>query len=327
MGSQKFKAVLLDQKNNVKMEKIDFDQLSYGDVIVKNYYSTLNYKDMLAFQKENKIIKNYPMIPGIDLSGIIIKSETNEFHIGDKVIATGYDIGISHTGGLAEYSRLSHEWLVPLPNKFSLKEAMIIGTAGLAAGLSINELENNGMKVTNQPQIIVSGATGGVGSLAILILKKIGYQNITAIIRKDYQYDIARKLGATNVIYGSSLENKKLLQKQQYDFAIDAVGGKITQDLLPKISYGGSIALCGNAGGNLINTNVFPFILRKVNLLGIDTVNMSKDLRINIWNKFANEWNITQDVLFNEVNLDNIVSEISKLKSGNHLGRSVVRLF
>lgn len=163
------------------MEKIDFDQLSYGDVIVKNYYSTLNYKDMLAFQKENKIIKNYPMIPGIDLSGIIIKFETNEFHVGDKVVATGYDIGISHTGGLAEYSRLSHEWLVPLLNKFSLKEAMIIGTAGLAAGLSINELENNGMKVTNQPQIIVSGATGGVGSLAILILKKIGYQNITAI--------------------------------------------------------------------------------------------------------------------------------------------------
>lgn len=326
MNIGEFKAIVLDDNGDNELKNIGIQQLSSGDVIVKNYYSTLNYKDMLVFQKENKIIRQYPMIPGVDLSGEVVKSKSDEFKIGDKVIATGYGIGVNHTGGLAEYAQLPHEWLTPLPNNLSLKQAMIIGTAGLAAGLSIDELEEHGMNVKNQPQIIVTGATGGVGSIVILILKKLGYSHITAVIRKEYQYDVAKKLGATSIVYAEKLEDTKLLQKQQYNFAIDTVGGKVTANLLPKMCYGGSIALCGNAGGNLIDTNVFPFILRKINLLGIDTVNMTNQLRKRIWNRFANEWNISKNVIFNEITLDDVLYEIDKLKQGKHLGRTIIDL-
>lgn len=328
MNINKFKAIVLDGNESINnnFKNIGINQLSSGDVLIKNSYSTLNYKDMLAFQKENKIIHKYPMIPGVDLSGEVVQSENSEFKPGDKVIATGYGIGVSHTGGLAEYARLPHEWITPLPNNLSLKQAMIIGTAGLAAGLSIDELEKHGMTASDQPQIIVTGATGGVGSIAMLILKKLGYKNVTAVVRKEYQVDIAEKLGAAETVYAEDLTDTKLLQKQQFNFVIDTVGGQLTANLLPKIHYNGCLALCGNAGGNLINTNVFPFILRKIDLLGIDTVNISHQLRKHIWEKFANKWNISNDVLFNEITLDDVLSEINKLKQGKHLGRTIVKL-
>ncbi|MGE1144456.1 YhdH/YhfP family quinone oxidoreductase [Bacillus pumilus] len=324
-----FKAILVTEKNDqvsYDLQNVSVNDLSEGEVLIKVAYSSINYKDMLAVQKNGGVIRNYPMIPGIDLSGTIVHTTDNRFVEGQQVIVTGFAMGMSHTGGFSEYARVPANWIVPLPNNLTLKEAMIFGTAGFTAALSIMALQENGMSTKNQPNILVTGSTGGVGSIAIQLLSKIGYYNIFALVRKDNQVDIAKSLGAADVIFANELgELKKPLNKQKFDFVLDTVGGDVASVIIPQISYGGSMSMCGNAGGIKLTTTVLPFILRGINLLGIDSVNVPINKRKVIWNEIANEWNISQTTLVNEITLDTLPEKIEAIKNGQHLGRTIIK--
>lgn len=306
-------------------EHVSMDMLDPGEVLIKVAYSSVNYKDMLAVQKNGGVIRDYPMIPGIDLSGTIEESTDSNYSKGQKVLVTGYDMGMTHTGGFSEYARVPSSWVIKLPESLSMKEAMIFGTAGLTSALSIFELEKNGMDASLDQSILVTGATGGVGSVALQILSKAGYNNITALVRKENQIQVAKKLGAHEVILLSDFEfTKRPLAKQTFHYILDTVGGELASSLLPYVYYQGSISLCGNAGGIKLNTTVFPFILRGVNLIGIDSVNISQEYRQMIWSKLAKEWKVTDSTLTNEISLDELPDTIQLLKEGRHLGRTVV---
>lgn len=323
-----FKAIVVkEQEEEIVFgaEQVGEEQLSEGDVLVKVAYSSINYKDMLAVQKNAGVIRNYPMIPGIDFSGTIVHTGDERFHEGQEVIVTGFEMGMSHTGGFAEYARVPAEWIVPLPDGLSLKDAMVFGTAGFTAALSIQALEQNGMNPDNNPQLLVTGATGGVGSVALQILSKIGYTNITALVRKEHQVEVAKSLGATQTIFPDDLgELKKPLNKTKFDYVLDTVGGDVASVIIPQISYGGSMSMCGNAAGLKISATVLPFILRGVNLLGIDSVNVPIEKRGAIWDKMASDWNITQTTLTDEVSLEKVPETIEAIKNGKHLGRTIV---
>lgn len=324
-----FKAIVVKENHDqviYGLEDVNLDSLSDGEVLVKVAYSSINYKDMLAVQKNGGVIRNYPMIPGIDLSGTIVHTTDNRYTEGQKVIVTGFTMGMSHTGGFAEYARVSGDWIVPLPVNLSLKDAMVFGTAGFTAALSIIALEEKGMDLNKNPRILVTGSTGGVGSIALQILSKIGYKNITALVRKEHQKEVAKSLGATNVIFVNELgEQNKPLNKQNYDFVLDTVGGDIASVLISQISYGGSMSMCGNAGGIKLASTVLPFILRGINLLGIDSVNVPIKDRDYIWEKIANEWNISQTTLINEISLEKLPHTIEAIKNGQHLGRTIIK--
>lgn len=324
-----FKAIVIKQQEDeviYGVEQISEEQLSQGDVLVKVAYSSINYKDMLAVQKKGGVIRNYPMIPGIDFSGTVVHTADGRFQEGQEVIVTGFEMGMSHTGGFSEYARVPAEWIVPLPKGLSLKDAMVFGTAGFTAALSIQALEKNGMDPKNNPELLVTGSTGGVGSVALQVLSKIGYTNITALVRKEHQVEVAKSLGATQVIFPDDLgELKKPLNKQKFDYVLDTVGGDVASVLIPQISYGGSMSMCGNAAGLQLTTTVLPFILRGVNLLGIDSVNVPIEKRGAIWDKMATDWNITQTTLTDEVSLEEVPETIEAIKNGEHLGRTIVK--
>jgi putative YhdH/YhfP family quinone oxidoreductase len=316
-----------ESKITYQIEQIEDDMLSDGNVLIKVMYSSVNYKDMLAVQPKGGVIRNYPMIPGIDLSGEIVKSGDSKFREGQRVLVTGYKMGMTKTGGFAEYASVPSSWIIPLPKNLTPREAMVYGTAGLTSALSITALEKNGMNPKSDQKILVTGATGGVGSISLQILSKMGYKDITAIVRKKNQIEVAKKLGAYQVILLEDFEfSGKLLAEETFDYILDTVGGSLISNLIPYVSYHGSISLCGNAGGIKLDTTVLPFILRGINLLGIDSVNISNTERIDIWEKLSNDWNVTNSLLVNEINLNELPHTLELLKEGNHLGRSVVKM-
>ena len=324
-----FKAIVVKEEQEqviYGLEDVNLESLSDGDVLIKVSYSSINYKDMLAVQKNGGVIRNYPMIPGIDLSGTVVHTTDARYTEGQKVIVTGFAVGMSHTGGFAEYARVSGDWIVPLPVNLSLKDAMVFGTAGFTAALSIMALEEKGMDLNNNPKILVTGSTGGVGSIALQILSKTGYKNISALVRKEHQIAVAKSLGATDVIFTEELGvQNKPLNKQKFDFVLDTVGGEIASVLIPQISYGGSMSMCGNAGGIKLTSTVLPFILRGINLLGIDSVNVPIENRGYIWERIANEWNISRTTLINEISLQELPQTIEAIKNGRHLGRTIIK--
>ena len=324
-----FKAIVVKEEQEqviYGLEDVNLNSLSDGEVLIKVSYSSINYKDMLAVQKNGGVIRNYPMIPGIDLSGTVVHTTDARYTEGQKVIVTGFAVGMSHTGGFAEYARVSGDWIVPLPVNLSLKDAMVFGTAGFTAALSIMALEEKGMDLNNNPKILVTGSTGGVGSIALQILSKTGYKNISALVRKEHQIAVAKSLGATDVIFTEELGvQNKPLNKQKFDFVLDTVGGEIASVLIPQISYGGSMSMCGNAGGIKLTSTVLPFILRGINLLGIDSVNVPIENRGYIWERIANEWNISRTTLINEISLQELPQTIEAIKNGRHLGRTIIK--
>ncbi len=322
-----FKALVLEKKENKvipRVKTVHKGSLSKGDVVIKTAYSSLNYKDMLAFKENGGVIKNYPMIPGIDLSGTVVSSTDEGFQEGDKVLATGYGLGVSHSGGFSEYEKVPGYWLIKLPRKLSLKDAMSIGTAGFTAALSVDALINNGMNLDDQ--IMVTGATGGVGSIAMQILKKLGCSNLSALVHRPESEKLAKKLGASQVVTSDSLGEPKLMANQQYDFVLDAVGGSVAEALIPQIKYDGTITMCGNAAGVNLNTNVLPFILRAVRLIGIDSVQVQLPQRIRIWDLLAGDWNINDKIINNEINLAEVPKVIKQIEKGGHIGRTIVKL-
>lgn len=324
-----FKALVVrksDEDVSYGVESVERESLDEGSVLIKVNYSSLNYKDMLATQPKGGVIRRYPMIPGIDLSGVVVETKDDSLQVGQEVLITGYDLGVKHTGGLAQYAQVPAEWIIPLPEKMSLKDAMTYGTAGFTAAQSVQALERQGMSPKDNPNILVTGATGGVGSIALAILVKAGYNNITAMIRKDYQEAVAKELGAHEILWADDIGEKKALASQKYDYVLDTVGGDVAATLIPQIQENGSMSLCGNAAGIKLDTTVLPFILRGVNLLGINSVNASREERETIWSHLATDWNVVDNLKINTVKLQDVSETIKSLKEGSHIGRTVVEM-
>lgn len=321
------KALVVEAPGKLNLKTIALAELGSEDVLVKIAYSSVNYKDMLALEPKGGVLRTYPMIPGIDLSGWVVESSSPLFSAGQEVVVTGHDLGVAHPGGFAEYARLPAAWLVPLPAGLSLKEAMILGTAGVTAALSLWELEQAGMTPETAPRILVTGASGGVGSLALQLLVKAGYQGIQALVRKPYQVPLVTALGASEVLLASELESSgKPLERQEFDYVLDTVGGPVLSQILPKVAYGGAMTTCGNAGGLKLETTVLPFILRGIRLIGIDSVAIDSKKREKIWSLLAQEWKLGGEEFVQVIGLEDIAETAQKLKAGQHLGRTIVAI-
>src|SRR5699024_6038414 len=256
-----FRALVVDKDESeftVNLSDLTIDDLPEGDVLIKVAYSSINYKDGLAAIPDGKIVSDYPFVPGIDLAGTVVSSTDSRFKEGDDVIATSYEIGVSHYGGYSEYARIPADWIVPLPEGLTLKEAMTYGTAGFTAALSIHQLEHNGL-TPEDGQVLVTGATGGVGSSAVAMLKKRGY-DVVASTGKKREHDYLRKLGASEIISREDLQPEKIrpLDKQRWAGAVDPVGGKTLAYILSTTKYRGSVAVTGLTGGPKVPTTVFP---------------------------------------------------------------------
>lgn len=292
------------------------------------HYSSVNYKDGLASTEEGKIVKSFPFIPGIDLAGEVVDSRDDRFQSGDLVLCTGYGLGVTHEGGYAEVARVPADWLVSLPEGLTPLEAMAIGTAGFTAALSVERLLANGLTPESGP-VLVTGATGGVGSMAVAILGKLGYE-VTAATGKSDMQDKLLGLGAQNVISREDISqgSRGVLGKELWAAVIDPVGGATTGELLKSVKYGGSIALSGLTGGGKFDTSVFPFILRGVNLLGIDSVFCPAPLRLKLWQQLAGDWKpvtALEDAV-TVYELDGLPVALSTILGGKAVGRQVISL-
>lgn len=326
-----FKAVVLEKtEDNVTavVKTMDANALPDSEVLIKVAYSGVNYKDGLAGDVKGKIVNSYPFIPGIDLAGEVVSSKDGRFNEGDKVIATSYEIGVSHFGGYSEYASIPADWVVPLPEGLTLKESMILGTAGFTAALSIARLEKNDLE-KKQGKVLVTGATGGAGSLAVSMLSKKGYE-VTASTGKDSEHEYLKALGASEVINRESVYDGglKAMDKEKWAAAVDAVGGRPLASLLSKIKYGGSVAAFGLTAGADVPATVFPFILRGVNLLGIDSVNCPMAERISIWQRLASDLKPDQleSVTAKEIGLEEVPAAISEVLTGSVRGRILIKM-
>ena len=283
-----FKVFSEDGKISGRVVEQSLDGLSDGTVVIKAAFSSVNYKDALAATGAGKIMRRFPLIGGIDVSGTVESSEDARFNAGDPVVVTGYDMGVAHDGGYSGYVRVPAEWVVAIPNGLTLLDTMAIGTAGFTAALSIVEMERNGLTPSNGP-VLVTGATGGVGSIAIQSLAARGY-SVTAVTRKAQESDYLRTLGATDVITRDALDlGTRPLEKSQWAGAVDPVGGDMLGWLTRTMMYGGCIANSGLTGGVELHTTVLPFILRSVKLLGIDSVMCPDQTRRDVWRRLAGD--------------------------------------
>ncbi|WP_328592608.1 oxidoreductase [Paenibacillus cymbidii] len=308
------------------------DALPAGDVLVRVAYSSINYKDALALTPGGGgVLRKLPMVPGIDLSGVVARSGDPRFREGDRVLATGYDLGTAHYGGFAAYCRLPADWLVPLPDGLSLREAMGIGTAGFTAALAIERLEQAGLR-PDSGDVLVTGATGGVGSFAVALLAERGY-TVVAMSGKPAAHPYLRQLGAARIVgraepAADGGAKRKPLERQLWAGAVDSVGGGTLAGILAATKYGGSVAACGLAGGAELQTTVLPFILRGVNLLGIDSVYCPKAVRERLWGKLGGEWKPQRlgAIVSGEVPLAEAADASARLLQGEATGRTVVRV-
>lgn len=283
----KFKGLILEAEGQPQIREIDEAELPAGEVRVRVAYSSLNFKDGLAITNQAKVIRHYPMVPGIDLAGTVVESASPEYQPGDSVILTGWRVGEAHWGGMAQMAQAKAEWLVPLPQGMSPLQAMGIGTAGFTAMLSVMALEEH--RISREHEVLVTGAAGGVGSVAVAILARLGYRVVASTGRPE-THEYLRSLGAGTVLDRAELAAPaKPLESERWAGAVDTVGGEILAKVLAQTAYGGSVAACGNARSPKLETTVFPFILRGVNLLGIDSVMCPKGKRLQAWERLARD--------------------------------------
>ena len=305
----------------------DISLLPPGEVLIKINYSSLNYKDALSASGNKGVTKSYPHTPGIDAAGVVMESSSQNFKAGDRVIVTGYDLGMNTSGGFSQYIRVPSEWVVPLPVNLSLKESMIFGTAGFTAALSVSKLIK-GQVTPTDGDVLVTGATGGVGSVAVAILHKLGYQVIAAT-GKDESKDMLLKLGAKDTILRDELDDQsgKALAKGRWAGAIDTVGGNILATAIKSTQYGGCVTCCGNVASHELLTTVYPFILRGVSLMGVDSVQCPMEARLEVWNKLADEWKpATLHSNVTEITLVDLNDKIEEMLKGKLKGRTIVKI-
>jgi alcohol dehydrogenase len=282
----------------------------------------LNYKDALSASGNKGVSRNYPHSPGIDAAGIVEESNFDDFSNGDEVIVTGYDLGMNTSGGFSQYIRVPKEWIIKKPDNFSLEESMAFGTAGLTAGLCVRKILLNGIK-PEDGDIFVTGATGGVGTVAVMLLSKLGF-NVIAITGKENQTDLLLSLGAKEVINRSEFEGemKSPLSKPRWAGGVDAVGSDILSNLITATHQRAAIACCGMVGGINLNTSIFPFILRGLSLLGIDSAETLIEVKKEIWHNFATDWKLKKiNDQIKDIGLDELNLEIEKILKGEQVGR------
>lgn len=326
----KFRAYrIFNEENKVICRWVELTQqeLDPGEVVIRSAYSSVNYKDALAATGAGKIIRRFPCIGGIDVSGVVVSSQDARFSVGDNVLVTGYEMGVAHDGGFSELVRVPANWVVRLPLGLSLHDAMALGTAGFTAALSVYRLLQNDVKSENG-KIVITGATGGVASVAIGILKRLGF-HVVAITGKDSEHEYLKQLGADEILPRSAIDlsTARPLERAQWAAALDSVGGETLAWLTRTMQQNGVIASFGNAGGIELNTTVLPFILRGVRLIGIDSAATAMSLRQELWRKLANEWRPTQlHKLAQTVAFEQLPEIFPKLLSGTSRGRTVIQI-
>jgi alcohol dehydrogenase len=324
---QALESVKTEEGNVISVVEKNADELPEGDLLIKVSYSSLNYKDAMSASGMPGVTRNYPHTPGIDAVGEIDSSSSTNFKEGDKVIVTGYDLGMNTAGGFGQYIKVPAEWATPLPNGLSESESMSLGTAGLTAGLSVHALEAYRGNSFEGTKSIVTGATGGVGSIALMLLSKLNSE-VTAITGKKEQVDFLSGLGASEVILREDLQEvaRKPIGKSLWDLGVDVVSGDVLTMLLTSLTPGGAVACSGLVGGPSFESSIFPFILRGNALLGIDSVEIPLEQKSQIWEKFSSDWKLDLAELTKEVSLDDLENEIEKILHGNQVGRILVNL-
>ncbi|OZB97881.1 acryloyl-CoA reductase [Paenibacillus sp. XY044] len=330
---EKFQAFMVRKDENggfqSGIETLTEDQLPPGDVTIRVHYSGVNYKDGLASLPDGKVVTRYPMVPGIDLAGEVTQSEHPAFKVGDQVLCTGYGVGTDHFGGFSEYARLKGEWLVHLPKGLSMREAMGIGTAGFTAALSVDSLIRSGV-TPDSGEVLVTGATGGVGSFAVSMLSRLGYQVTASTGKLEAQKEWLTGLGAHAVVGREDISApvKGVLATSRWAGVVDPVGGPQLGTLLKSVKYGGGIALSGLTGGSAFDSTVHPFILRGVNLLGIDSVFCPKETRSRVWNLLGSAWKpetaLSEGLA--ECGLSELPDVLAAILRGEAVGRTLLSL-
>jgi putative YhdH/YhfP family quinone oxidoreductase len=312
-------------KSQGRLVDLTLEDLDAGELVIRVHHSGVNYKDALAATGAGKVIRRFPCVGGVDLSGVVESSSDQRFKAGDSVLVTGYDMGVAHDGGFAEYARVPADWAVPLPVGLTLFEAMVLGTAGFTAALAIHRLEQN--EVTpNKGKVIVTGATGGVGSLAVQMLAQLGY-HVVALTGKESEQEFLKSLGASEVLLRSSVDmhSTRPLEKGLWAAALDAVGGDTLAWLTRTMQLEGAIASFGNAGGAALNTTVFPFILRGVKLLGVDSAATVMPLRKQLWGRLASDLRPGGlEKIAHTITLNELPHACEQLIAGKARGRAVV---
>ncbi len=312
-----FNALVLEQndgKTEAEIRRLEVSDLPDEEVLVAVDYSSLNYKDGLAVTGTGKIVRNFPMVPGIDLAGRVIESDSPEFVAGQPVVVTGWSVGEQFWGGYTQQAKMKAEWLVPLPAGLDSRKAMAIGTAGLTSMLCVMALEDGGI-TPDSGEIVVTGAAGGVGSVAVALLSRLGYQ-VAAVTGRESTHDYLRELGATTIISREEMAAAaRPLERQRWAGGIDTVGDAPLARMLAEMNYGGTVAACGLAGGFKLPTTVMPFILRNVRLQGVDSVMCPKERRLTAWQRLSE---LLPEQFYNEI------SEVISLQQVPDYARSIV---
>jgi len=327
--TDRFKAMIVEEQPEKKFTRRignrAISDLPENPLLIKVQYSSLNYKDALSATGNRGVTRNFPHTPGIDAAGEVVNDTSGTFKPGDQVVVTGWDLGMNTAGGYGEYIRIPAEWAITLPDGLSLRDSMILGTAGFTAGLSVQAL--TGRISPEAGEILVTGATGGVGSVAVALLARAGYR-VVAVTGKADQADFLKGLGAGEVVAREAImENAdRPMMKERWAGAVDVVGGEMLAAILKSTSYGGTVTCCGLVGSTELPVNVFPFILRGVSLLGIDSVQCPKKLRQEVWDKLAGEWKIDLEALVKEVALEDLEDSIQAILKGELRGRVLVKL-
>ena len=308
---------------SASISRLDLEKPADGFVQIKVSHSSLNYKDALSASGNKGVTRNYPFVPGIDATGTITDANSSQFSEGDEVIVTGYDMGMNTPGGFGEFINVPATWVVKKPNNLTHLESMSIGTAGLTAAASVFKIHESAME--SDLPVLVSGATGGVGSIGVMLMSKLG-KDVSALTGKSSSVDFLKSIGATNIILRDEyLEAPaKAMERPLFSSAIDTVGGKILSKMLAQISPHGVVACCGNVAGIEVNTTVFPFILRGISLCGIDSAESPLDFKTSIWEKFANEWKLDLSSSTKIISKQNLQQEIDLILQGGQEGRVVI---
>lgn len=328
MQGDTFTGLMVDQRDGAveaSVRTLEKSGLPEGDVLVRVAYSSLNYKDGLALTGKGKIIRSYPMVPGIDLVGTVEESQSAQFQPGDRVVMTGCGVGEHRWGGYAQLARVNAEWLVHLPEQIDFRQAMGVGTAGFTAMMCAMALEEHGLRPGGRP-VVVSGAAGGVGSTAVAILARLGY-HVVASTGREAEHAYLRTLGAAEIIDREALSaaSGRPLESERWGGAVDSVGGDTLAGILRALAIGASVAACGNAGGAELHTTVFPFILRGVNLLGIDSLHLPQERRRQIWTRIARDLPLDLlDRTIEVVPLGDLPARAEAITRGQVRGRTVV---
>lgn len=328
--SKPFKAYRVHQEDGriqARFEQLTLDDLAEGNVVIKAQYSDVNYKDALAATGAGKIMRKFPLVGGIDVAGTVQESADRRFSKGDKVVVTGCGLGEDRDGGYAEFVRCPGEYVIPLPESYTPKKAMMIGTAGFTAALAVHRLEHNGLKPDGGP-VVVTGATGGVGSLAVNMLAGRGYE-VVAVTGKCDSQDYLKKLGASSILLRDEIDyGKRPLEKATWQGAVDNVGGEMLTWLTRTMDWWGSIASIGLAGSHELNTTVMPFILRGASILGINSMATPRKLRLKIWQRLATDLKPSKlnMMVAKELDFDDLPKAFQPLLDGKQTGRTLVKI-